>query len=73
VTLAAMPTPDRGLLAGLLALVVFAAGAVAMAAHAPSATIPLTTGSSASTIETSRDDDGDGRRGGRFVGFRDER
>ncbi len=64
-----MSSPHRGLLAGLLALIVFAAGAVAMATHAPTSTIP------AATSVTSQSDsgDGDGHHGGRFVGFRDER
>lgn len=62
-----MSTPRRGLFAGLLALIVFAAGAVAMASHAPTATVPSVTGS-VPTV-----DDGDHHHGGRFVGLRDQR
>jgi Spy/CpxP family protein refolding chaperone len=61
-----MPTPHRGLLAGLLALVLFAAGAVAMAAHAPSAAVPTAGGATAQPRD-------DGHHGRGFVGFRDER
>jgi hypothetical protein len=64
-----MSSPHRGLLAGLLALVVFAAGAVAMAAHAPTATVPTAT----SVTSQSDTGDRDGHHGGRLVGFRDER
>jgi hypothetical protein len=68
-------TPHRGLLAGLLALVVFASGAVALAAHGtPGATgagaqSATTAAASAATGDRDRDGDrfgdGDGARGRR--------
>jgi hypothetical protein len=57
-------THHRGLLAGLLALVVFASGAVAIAANggtgAGNAARPLATATPSTTV------DGDANRGGRF-------
>ncbi|WP_028065981.1 hypothetical protein [Solirubrobacter soli] len=68
-----MSSPHRGLLAGLLALIVFAAGAVAMAAHAPTAAVPTSISATSQTDGARADGGEDGRRGRGFVGFRDER
>jgi hypothetical protein len=66
-----MLTPQRGLLAGLLALIVFAAGAVALTAQAPNAAAPVATQTTAT--QQAPDGDSDGRHGRRFAGFRGER
>jgi hypothetical protein len=64
-------TPHRGLLAGLLALVVFASGAVALAAHGtPGAT---GTGAQSATTAATGDRDRDGDRFGDGDGARGRR